>query len=192
MALVFTGSIDAGADLLWATRTRCIGVGWTYITSASDMPLGVTMVLRGDFEKGVRFLEAIIETDIKLGFVVGRDIARSYLAQVYLELLAPTQRPPLRLILRNLRFLATTAFTGWKKATAMMLVARENPMFSGNSHWRARIEANLGFLYLLKKRYREAEECLSRARPIAEQLNSMALLAKIDLALAKIPKSSRA
>jgi len=39
----------------------------------------------------------------------------------------------------------------------------------------------------MKKRYGEARECLLRARLIAEQLNSAALLAKIDSALARIP-----
>jgi tetratricopeptide (TPR) repeat protein len=191
MALVFTGQIDKGVDLLWRVRTRCIDAGWTYITSASDMALGVAMVLQGDFEKGVRFLESIIKTDEQLGFVVGRDMARSLLAQIYLDLLRPPQRPPLGLILRNARFLAVTSLTGWKKAMTMMLEVRENPMFSGNSHWRARAEANLGFLYLLKKRHADAWECLSRARPIAAHLNSAALLAKIEAAIATIPPPVR-
>jgi class 3 adenylate cyclase/tetratricopeptide (TPR) repeat protein len=191
MAQVFTGRIDEGADLLWSTRTRCIAAGWSYITSASDMALGPTMVVRGEIEKGVRFLEAIIETDIRLGFVVGRDAARLVLTDIYLELLAPTQRVPIKVVLRNLPFLVRTKFTGWKKAMDMMLAARENPMFSGTSHWRARAEANLGFLYMIRKRYPEAKECLARARPIAEELNSAALLAKIDAALARIPASAR-
>jgi tetratricopeptide (TPR) repeat protein len=187
MALVFEGRVVEGADLLWAVRTRCIGDGWTYITSASDVPLGVTMVLQGDIAGGIRFIEAIIERNIQLGFVVGRDMARMYLVEIYLELLAPTQRPPLRVVLRNLRFLAVTAMTGWKTAMTMMQAARQNPMFSGNSHWRARVEANLGFLYLMKKRYGEARGCLLRAWLIADQLNSIALLAKIDAALARLP-----
>jgi len=190
MALVYTGRIDEGTDLLWSTRTRCIAAGWTYITSASDVALGLAMVLRGEFEKGVRFLESIIETDIKLGFVVGRDMARTFLAEVYLELLAPTQPVSIRVILRNLPFLVRTKFTGWNKAMEMMLAVRENPMFSGTSYWRARAEADLGFLYLLKKQRGKARECLLRARPIAEQFNSAALLAKIDAALARIPASA--
>jgi tetratricopeptide (TPR) repeat protein len=190
-ALVFTGHLDEGLDLLWKVRTRCIAAGWTYITSASDMALGLAMVLKGDIQKGVGLLEAIIETDEQLGFVVGRDLARSVLTQVYLDQLAPPQRRPLRVILRNARFLAVTAVTGWKKAMTMMLAARDNPMFSGNSHWRARVEANLGFLYLLKKRYPEAWQCLSTARPIAVHLNSAALLAKIDAAIDTIPAASR-
>jgi len=191
MALVFNGRIAEGADLLWAVRTRCIGDGWTYITSASDVPLGVTMVLQGNIAGGVRFIEAIIQTNIQLGFVVGRDMARMYLTEIYLELLAPTRRPPLSVILKNLPFLLVTAMTGWKTAMTMMQAARQNPMFSGSSHWRARVEANLGFLYLMKKRFGEARECLLRARPIAEQLNSTALLVKIDTALAQLPKSVR-
>jgi len=73
----------------------------------------------------------------------------------------------------------------------MMLAVRENPMFSDTSHWRARAEANLGFLYMMKKRYVEAQGCFARARPTAEELHSAALLAKIDAALARIPASAR-
>jgi class 3 adenylate cyclase len=189
--MVFTGRPDEGAALLWTIRTNALAVGWTYITSASDMPLGVAMVFQGKMEKGVRFLEAIIEIDIELGYLVGRDVARMYLAQIYLDLLAPTERRPMAAILRHLPFFARTAFTGWKRATEMMLAVRENPMFSETGHWRARAEANLGFLYLVKKRFGEAQACLLRARPIAEQLESTALLAKIDAALARIPATAR-
>jgi hypothetical protein len=52
-------------------------------------------------------------------------------------------------------------------------------------------EANLGFLYLLKKRHADALECLSKARPIAAHLDSSALLAKIDAAISTIPPSVR-
>jgi tetratricopeptide (TPR) repeat protein len=185
--LVFTGRTDAGADLLWSIRTNALAAGWTYITSASDMPLGVAMVLQGKLEKGVRFLEAIIETDIELGYVVGRDVARMYLAQIYLDLIAPGRRPPAGVILRHLPFFIRTALTGWKRAIEMMLEVRENPVFSDSGYWRARAEANLGFLYLVKQRFGEAQECLLRARPIAERYNSTALLAKIDAGLARIP-----
>jgi hypothetical protein len=190
MALVFRGQIDEGVAQLWSVRTRCIKAGWTYITSASDVPLGVARVLQGDMAGGARFIEAIIRRNQELGFVVGLDMARLYLTDVYLVLLGSTQLPPFRIILRNLWFLVNTAATGWKRATAMMLAARRNPMFSDDSHWRARVEANLGFLYIMKKRHAEGRERLLRARPIAERLGSAALLARIDAALAQAPSAA--
>jgi uncharacterized protein HemY len=62
-------------------------------------------------------------------------------------------------------------------------------MFAENSYWRARTEADLGILYLMKKRYAEANDCLRRAHPMATQIQHAALLAKIDGALAHLPAS---
>jgi len=154
------------------------------------MPLGVAMVLQGEMAAGVRFLEDLIDRNRELGFVVGRDITRLYLAELYIEILGSTQRPTFPVILRNLWFLSVTRLSGWGKALALVLAARDNAMFSEASHWRARTEADLGLLYLMKRRYFQAEECLQRARPLAAKLEASALLAKIDAGLAKLPKSA--
>jgi hypothetical protein len=74
----------------------------------------------------------------------------------------------------------------------LVLATRDNVMFAENSHWRARTETDLGILYLMKKRYAEANESLRRARPMAAQLQEETLLAKIDGALAQLPPSLRA
>lgn len=189
MAMTFRGQIAEGVDRLWKVRERCIKVGWTYITSATDMPLGVAMVLQGHMAAGVRFLEALIDHNRELGFVVGRDMARLYLAELYIAILGSTRRPPFSVILKNLRFLVAARLSGWSKAQELVMAARDNVMFAEASHWRARTEADLGFLYLMKRRYVQAEECLQRARPIAAKLEASALLAKIDAGLAKLPKS---
>ena len=96
MALVFRGQTSEGVELLQAVRAQCIGEGWTYITSATDVPLGVARVLQGDVAGGIRFIEAIIERNKDLGYVVGLDMARMYLTQVYLDILGSTRFPALR------------------------------------------------------------------------------------------------
>lgn len=189
MALVFRGQIAEGADRLWGVRERCCNAGWTYITSATDMPLGAAMALQGDMAGGVRFLEQLIERNQEIGFVVGRDVARLILAEFYSVILESTRLPPFPVIRKNLWFLIVTKLSGWNKALALVLAARDNVMFAETSHWRARTETDLGVLYLMKKRYAEANECLQRARPMAAQLQEAALLAKIDTALAKLPPS---
>jgi class 3 adenylate cyclase len=187
MAITFRGEIAEGVNRLWNVRERCVNAGWTYITSATDMPLGVAMVLQGHMAAGVQFLERLIIHNHELGFIVGRDMSRLLLAEIYIAILEATQRPALSVILRNIPFLVQTKLFGWNKALALVLAARDNVMFSETSHWRARTEANLGFLYAIKRRYAEASDCLKRARPIAAKLQATALLAKIDASIAKLP-----
>jgi class 3 adenylate cyclase len=187
MAITFRGEIAEGVNRLWNVRERCIKAGWTYITSATDMPLGVAMVLQGHMAAGVQFLERLIVQNHELGFIVGRDMSRLLLAEIYIAILEATQRPSLSVILTNIRFLVQTKLFGWNKALALLIAARDNVMFSETSHWRARTEANLGFLYAIKRRYAEASDCLKRARPIAAKLQATTLLAKIDASIAKLP-----
>jgi hypothetical protein len=147
------------------------------------------MVLQGDLAGGVRFLEQLIEHNQEIGFVVGLDVARLILAEIYIMIQQSKELPPFRVIRKNLWFLIVTKLSGWNKALALVLAARDNVMFAETSHWRARTETDLGILYLMKKRYAEANECLQRARPMAAQLQEEALLAKIDGAMAKLPPS---
>jgi hypothetical protein len=187
MAMGFRGQIAESVDRLRGVRDRCCKAGWTYITSATDMPLGFAMALQGDIAGGVRFLEQLIEHNQKLGFVTGRDTTRLLLAELYILVLQSKELPPFAVIRKNLRFLIVTKLSGWNKALALVLATRDNVVFAETSHWRARIETDLGVLYLMKKRYAEADGCLQRARAMAAKLREAALLAKIDAALAKFP-----
>jgi hypothetical protein len=94
-------------------------------------------------------------------------------------------------IRKNLRFLIVTTLSGWNKALALVLPARHNVMFAETSHWRAPTETDLGVLYLMKKRYAEADGCLQCARAMAAKLQDSALLAKIDAALAAFNPRTR-
>jgi class 3 adenylate cyclase len=71
MALGFQGQIAESVNRLQGVRERCCNVGWTYITSATDMPLGVAKALQGDLSGGVRSLEELLKHNQEIGFVVG-------------------------------------------------------------------------------------------------------------------------
>jgi tetratricopeptide (TPR) repeat protein len=189
MAITLRGQIAEGVERLWGVRDRCCKVGWTYITSATDMPLGIAKALQGDMKGGVQFLEQLIKHNQEIGFVVGTDTTRLLLAELYILLLQSKELPAFAVIRKNLRFLIVTKLSGWNKALALVLATRDNVMFAETSYWRARTETNLGVLYSMKKRYREANECFQRARAIAAQIQHAAMLAKIDGALAQFPPS---
>jgi hypothetical protein len=151
------------------------------------MPLGVAKALQGDLAGGVRLLEELLKHNQEIGFVCGTDMVRYLIVEIYIMLLQSKKLPPMSVLWKNFGFILATMLSGWNKALALILATRSNPMFAEISYWRARGETNLGVLYLMKKRYREANECLRRARPIATQIQHAALLAKIDRAFAQLP-----
>jgi hypothetical protein len=183
---IFRGQVREGADLLLALRERALSNDFLYIVFGIDPPLGVTKVLQGDFAGGVRFLEELLKRNEAVKNRFGADVARLYRAETYMELLAPKQMPPFRVLLKNMTFLLITAFTGRKKAIQLLVEAKQNVMFAGNSHFLARIDADLGLLFKMGKQGEKAREHLERARSIADHLKAKALLAKIDVALADL------
>jgi hypothetical protein len=183
IANIFLGRPDKGEKLLWEVRKRTSGHGFVYMSCGTDAPLGVAMVLRGAISAGLKFIEEAIDRYKRSENQMETDLARMYLAEVYIALLAPPEMPPLRVVVRNLYCLARTRATGRKKAARLLTEAGANALFVGNSHYNARINTDLGLLHKIAKRYDEAQRFLETARPIAEALGSATLVGKIDTAL---------
>jgi hypothetical protein len=186
MAEVMRGNVAEGAALLRDCRQRALANGLNYSRFGCDPALGVAMVLRGDFAGGVRFIETAIQRNEREGSPIGRDFASIYLAEIYLEFLAPRQKPPIMVLLKNLPFLIRTGLTGRRRTLELLMRARDNPLFAGATYYRARIDADLGLLHKLAKQRDKARWHLMQARPVAESLGATGLLSKIDAALADL------
>ena len=186
MAEIMRGDVAEGAALLRDCRQRALANGLNYSRFGCDPALGVAMVLRGDFAGGVRFIETAIQRNEREGSPIGRDFASIYLAEIYLEFLAPRQKPPIMVLLKNLPFLIRTGLTGRRRTLELLMRARDNPLFAGATYYRARIDADLGLLHKLAKQRDKARWHLMQARPVAESLGATGLLSKIDAALADL------
>ena len=134
IAEIFRGNVGEGAALLRAHRQRVLANNFNYFTVGTDPALGVAMVLEGNFAGGVRFIEAAIQRSEHEGSPVGRDYARIILAEIYLEFLAPKQKPPPSVMRKNLPFLARIALTGRRRALDLLVQARDNPSFAGDGY----------------------------------------------------------
>lgn len=183
VAEIMRGNVGEGAALLRAHRQRALANDFNYCRLGGDPPLGVAMILEGDFAGGVRFIEAAIQRSESEGSPLGRDLASIFLAETYLEFLAPKQKPPPMVMLKNLPFLIKTMLTGRRRALELLMQARDNPLFAGATYYRARIDADLGILHKRGKRRDEARWYLMQARSVAETLGASGLLSKIDMAL---------
>jgi hypothetical protein len=72
------------------------------------------------------------------------------------------------------------------RARKLLLRAQRNPQIGPEGAIAARVEFDLGLIYLIQKRADLARAHLEKARAIAEHLDSPAMLAKVDAALAKL------
>jgi hypothetical protein len=186
VAEILRGNVAEGAALVREHRRRALANNFKYCRVGSDPALGIAMVLEGDFAAGVRFMETAIQQNDLEGSPIGRDFARIFLAETYLEFLAPKQKPSASVMLKNLPFLLKTMMTGRRRAIEILMHARDNQTFAGG-YFQARIDADLGILHKLAKRGVEARSYLTQARPIAEALGAAGLLSTIDGALAELP-----
>jgi class 3 adenylate cyclase len=186
VAEVMRGNVGEGAALLRGHRQRALANDFNYCRVGVDPVLGIAMVLEGDFAGGVRFIEAAIQRNEDEGSPAARDFARWQLAETYLEFLAPKQKLPPSVMLKNLPFLIRVTLTGKRRALELLMQARNNPLFTSASYFRARIDADLGILHKLSKRPAEARSHLMQARAVAESLGATGLISKIDTALADL------
>jgi hypothetical protein len=182
VALIGLGRVTEGVALLTDHRRRAIANDFMFCRMGTDGPLGLAMVLQGDFSGGVRFLESAIRHREQTGSP--SKLVRPMLAQIYIEMLAAKSKPPISVLLRNLPFLINVKLTGWNKALQNLLETQKSLLGDGG-FYGASAEANLGILYKLGKREKEAQRHLAEARIRAERLGAKALVTKIDAALAQ-------
>jgi hypothetical protein len=182
VALIGLGRLAEGVDLLTDHRRRAIANDFMFCRVGTDGPLGLAMVLQGDFSGGIRFLESSIKHCEQTGSP--RKVVGLMLAQIHIELLAPKSRPPLPVLLRHLPFLVGVRLMGWNKAV-QTLVETQKSLLGDGGFYGASVNANLGILYKIAKREEEAQRYFALARSAAKRLGAKALLTKIDGAVAQ-------
>jgi DNA-binding winged helix-turn-helix (wHTH) protein len=184
IARLLGGRVEEGVTTLERRQAYAIANGWHYAALAAEAPLGVAMLLRGDLRKGVRTLEALIErVESVLGYRGYADWSRIFLAEFYIALLRGERKPSLRVILKNLPFLLLAKRRAAKRALDLLGRAMENPQFSEDGVFRARIDFNLGLLHKMMGRNDVAQTYLRHGRDVAHAQEAAALVMKIDAAM---------
>ena len=186
IAFVNLGRVSEGVALLSEVRSECVRNDWVYNLAGTDLILAIAAVLEGRFAKGVKGIERYIAFRDRERYPGAAGWARVYLAEIYMELLAGTQRPPFRVLLRNSVFLVRTLPFAARRALDLLTRAAKNAQFSPEGVFLARINMDLGLLHKIKKRQDDARHHLEKAREFAAPLGAATMLAKIDAALADL------
>jgi class 3 adenylate cyclase/tetratricopeptide (TPR) repeat protein len=185
-ALVLLRRTDEGLKLLEASNRRCVADGDLYSLVGSEGIIGVGKVLQGNITQGIRLLEEGISRREKEGYRTTADWYRLFLSEVYLQIIAGKEKPPLLIFLRNLPILMKVMFTASSRIPALMASVFENPHFGPEGHHAGHAEMILGLLYKAKKKRDLAVQHLTKAKRILSQFGQTPLLARLDTALAEL------
>ena len=97
--------------LLEAHRRRCVADGQLARLNSTDTIFGVCKILQGNIRDGLRLIEEAILRREKEGYRFMADWSRLNLAEVYLQIIAGNEKPPLPTLLRNLPILVRVIVT---------------------------------------------------------------------------------
>jgi len=165
---------------------QCAASGWQQQLSLVDGVWGVALVLHGEIGGGIRWIEQAILRREHAGHRASADWARLFLCEIYLEIIAGKEKPPAKVLARNILTLMRVMFTAQKRICALVGRVRQNPQFDPNGHLIGRCEMILGLLYKTKKKPALALEHLTEAQRIFSQFGQTPALARVDAALASL------
>jgi class 3 adenylate cyclase len=178
--------IPGAAKDVQAHCDRCRENGWILFTATTDTMMGISDVMAGQIDKGLRRIEASITQCEKEGFQIAADWYRLFLSEVYLEILSGNGGASISVLLRNIRSLSWVIVRGGKLIPEMIQKVRANPMLDPDGHHIGRAEMILGLFYKVKKRKALARQHLSEAQRIIAPAGPSPILTRIEDALAAV------
>jgi class 3 adenylate cyclase/tetratricopeptide (TPR) repeat protein len=185
-ALVLLRQPEEGAPLLEQYRQRCVTDGFIYALRGSDAIVGLHEVLQGNIKEGIRFIEEAILQAEKRGNPSIADSYRSTLAEVYLQIIIGSEKPPFPVLLKNLPILLKVKLSASARIRALIAHVLENPRFDPSGHHIGRAKMILGLLYKAKKKRTLAVKHLVEAKRIFSQFGQTPILTRVETALAEL------
>jgi len=165
---------------------QCVTNGWNLFLASADGMLGIALAINGRIGEGIRQIEQSISRREDEGYPAAADWLRMHLCEIYLEIIAGTEKPPARVVARNALSLVKVIFTAEKRISSLVEQVRQNPQFDPNGHHIGRCEMILGLLYKAKKKRVLAVQHLTEAKRITSQFGATPMLARIDAALVEL------
>jgi hypothetical protein len=184
------GRVEEGLEKLTTATQMCREQGNQYTLSAQEPVFGIAMARQGRFRAGVAYIEDCVRRRDEEGDRVFADWTRLILAEMYLEFLAPRERAPLWVVLRNLPFLVHARLRGTGCALALLDRVLRNEQFSERGYICARAHLAIGLAHKIRNDGARAHEHLQRARGILAAIGTVQLLERVDALLSDLERRS--
>jgi hypothetical protein len=152
----------------------------------SDGPYATALLANGYIGAGVRLLEDAIVRQTRAGLSALANISRMILADVYLRVVAGTEKPSLVVVIRNLPALFRARRIAEPRIRALMQAVRESPHVDREGSLYGRTELLLGLICKVKRRREEAKSHLIEARRLFAQLAPAPVHQYIEQALIEL------
>ena len=149
----------------------------------SEGAWGTALIIQGRFGAGLRWLEASISRLERDGLGAIANWFRLILAEVYVRMISGGEKPPLRVVGRNLFTILCVAMVAEARVRTLVKVVSESSYVDREGTMFARCEMILGLLCKAKKRRSEAVSHLTEAKRLLAQLGPTPALDRVDLAL---------
>jgi class 3 adenylate cyclase len=162
---------------------QCKANGWDWQLSGADGIWAICLVLQGNIGQGIRWMTEAISRREQEGYRAAADWYRAFLCEIYLEIIAGTEKPSLMLLMKNFLTLIAVISTAPRRILSLVSDIRRNPRFDPNGHHIGRSEMIVGLLYKAKKKRALAIQHLTEAKRIISQFGHTPTLAKIEAAL---------
>ena len=178
-ALSLMGRSQEGVRLLKQARDEMVEREFLYPLAGVDIPYGAAMVLAGDIAVGIRMIEEAMERFAQWGNDTNPTFGHMILGEIYLQMAVGQEKPPVKVLLRNMWFLLRTLPVAARKAEKHLKEASRRARATEMPGFLAQILLDLGKLYKFQNRPVDARHCLEEAQQIAERLESSLLSARI-------------
>ena len=167
-ALIMLRRIEEGLPLLEEHRRQCIAGGHLYNLIGSEGFIGLCKVLQGEIKGGIRLLEEAIARHEREGYRDAADWYRAFLAEIYLQIIEGKERPPFRVILKNLPTFLKVMLTASSRIRTLVTHCLDNPHYDPEGLQIGRAYMMLGLLYKIKRTHAPALTHLTEAKRILE------------------------
>jgi hypothetical protein len=183
--LAFLRLTEEGRDLLQASNNRAIENGDLYRLTGNVNGLALCKVFAGDMRGGIRDLKEAIPQREREGYRTMADWYHLVLSEIYIQIIAGAEKPPLLTVLRNLPTILKVMLTAESHIKALDARLRSNPHIDPEGHHAGNVELLVGLLHKAKKRPAIARQHLTEARRILAKYGETPILARADAALAE-------
>ena len=185
-ALTLLRRLDEATVEFSNVRKQLIELNWRYELTLTEPGFGVLALLNGQLARGIRIIESAIAAAHRDGWRAAEDWAKIFLCGVYLEVMFSKDKPPLRVLLKNIPALIKILLFGRSSIKSLVSEVRNNPQFDLDGLHIGRAKMILGLLYKGRRKRAHAIQHLTEAKRIVSQFGQTPMLARIDAALAEL------
>nr|MDA8154924.1 tetratricopeptide repeat protein [Actinomycetota bacterium] len=184
-ALALTGSVQEGLVLMATAKHEMLAKEFIMPLSGVEIPLGAIMVLAGQMKKGIRHIEHFMEHWAAMGNSAQPVWGHLFLSEIFLQLALGKEKPPFKIILKNIGFILLNAPTARRKARYHLEEVVKKSRQYNMPGFLAKALYGLGILEQTRKNYPKSRSYLEEGLKIASE-SGLLIAGRIRLTLDSI------